>query len=316
MRYTDNVNKFLWHFLIPIFFLFFLSIRIYDYFNYNDSNLANINITEKLILNTASTEQLDGVILGGSNSLFSLSAEFFSEETKLNWRNLSLILEGYSDKNYWKFVSAAIPGNKREQLSFVIYSSVSPLRFDDILLRKNNSYDLVGKDFSFSLVPKLSLAMFLKKIIIERPEKNEGKVIPNNYGDLNFSNTKCSLDSKSLTFERNLNALEVNSWVMSQLDKLHELFPNATVYFVVPSQFSGSHYNSKRSDNSDKLLYESVQNYKETHNSKTFFIRQKEFPSIDMMCNAVNHANEKGRAWRSKNLMKAIQTADPSLSKI
>jgi len=306
MRYTGSVNKVLWNFVIPTLFALFLFSRAYDFFNFDDGNRKKI--ADQLTRDVALAEVLDGVILGGSNARFGLSAKFFSEQTRSQWHNLSLLNEAFSDENYWQYIDSAIPSQeKRASVSIVVYSSLAPLRYSWIDDRVGVLHGLEG-DNSFSLVPQRSFASKIKEFFLANAllDQNAAYPLPTLHGDFDFQRFNCRLDANGIVFERNLNRERIHQWINNQLTQLQKLFPNALIYFVVPSQYYGAKFQPAVSQQSDELLLDSVKSFNESYKRNVYFVRQPNFPSMEMLCNGMHHANEEGRLWRSKNLLDTI----------
>ena len=104
MLYTGNVNRLLFWIFVPLILFSFISFRIIEWHIYNDGGRKEI--ANQHSLNLRNFKDINCIILGGSNSFFSLSAEQMSRNDKFNCYNLSLINEGYSDESYFLIKSA------------------------------------------------------------------------------------------------------------------------------------------------------------------------------------------------------------------
>ena len=102
MLYMDNVNRLVFWVLIPLVILFYIAFRLVEWHFWDDSGPQLI--AERHSVNLRKSDDLDCLILGGSNSIFSLSAEQISNESDLTCYNLSLSNEGFSDGAYFNFI--------------------------------------------------------------------------------------------------------------------------------------------------------------------------------------------------------------------
>lgn len=294
MQYTANVNKITFWFILPFLFLLYFSYLMFDYFKSDNSNIDKILHQNKN--NTMNKDNIHGVILGGSNAFFGLSAEILKKESGNEWLNLSLLNEGYSDENYWDFIGETLSEKQRLSISKVIYSSITPLiSKDDYQKRIDSNQDLVGKK-PIGLLPSISL--------ISRLKGNNNTVvypIQNSYGDFNFSEFECKFSNKP-NHKPNINDEEIKLWVENQILKLESYFPNATIYFVIPSQFYTSDFNKKEILTLNKKIKIYIDQHNKKYQSKIIFIPQEDLPDRNFICDYLHHPNEEGRMWRTKNL--------------
>ena len=82
--------------LVPLYFLYVIYDRTII-----DDNLLNYSIIDQHENNlNESRNNIDTLIVGGSNAFYGLSAEQMTKEIDMNVYNLSLAYEGYSLNNY------------------------------------------------------------------------------------------------------------------------------------------------------------------------------------------------------------------------
>jgi len=302
LQYTGSVNRFLWNYCLPILALFYVLFLAFDYYHLENNSDGIIN---KKIKNITEAKGIDGVILGGSNAFFSLSAELLTIDSERKWLNLSLLSEGNSDKNYWLFIQSSLNESQRSKVTDVVYSSVTPLRYEHISDRKRSKLNLLGEKNFIGTLPTKSIGYYLKKIYIDRDLilKKISYPLPNNYGDFDFSSFECQMEDSVIQFERNLNEKDVSDWVNSQLSNLIILFPKSNLYFVVPSEFYGDSLDNNKVNQSDKILRDSVKYFNKINNKKVFFIRQESFSPSSLVCDSPFHASSDGRIWRTHDLV-------------
>ena len=106
MLYMGSVNRTLFWVIIPLILFLYISIRIFEWQSFDDGN--RLSIANEHYQNTKVEKKINCLILGGSNAVFSLSAEQMSRRDELNCYNLSLINEGFSFPAYWNFIRILI----------------------------------------------------------------------------------------------------------------------------------------------------------------------------------------------------------------
>ena len=145
LQYTGSGNKILWYFVVPFLIFFYIIFLFWADSDFKYHNTASL-VAEKKRVSLASIESVGGIILGGSNAFYGLRASTLSQFSELRWANLALPAEGYSDENYWNFISGSLSNEQRLEVSNVIYSSATPFssRFRD-----SKSLDLGGKKKTF-----------------------------------------------------------------------------------------------------------------------------------------------------------------------
>jgi hypothetical protein len=240
--------------------------------------------------------RINALLLGGSNVMYSLSATFLSSMTSLNWYNLGLVNEAYNDSNYWTFIKETLSKNNRKSIRLVVYSSLQPLRSGSISRRSERVSALDGNR-PMGWLPNRSLASRLYYLSIEKPL---GDPLPIVKGDLRFDEKVCRQDYKD-GFERETNLPLLERWSKSQLRKIKALFPNARIVFVVPSEYYGDTYNRELDLRVMASLEASV--VPSLAKQRISFYVQPAFPSKDLTCDERPHSNEKGRRWRTEDLL-------------
>lgn len=304
MLYTANVNRFLFWLGIPLILCFFVIFRLFESQNISDG--GRLSIANQHHINITFNDEINCLILGGSNSFFSLSAEQMSNYTEFNCYNLSLLNEGYSFYSYWNFINS-LPFDKNN-IKHIFYSSIIPIKNDKYYYDKvKNAESGIGieGDQSFSLIDR-SLASYLYNLFIGKGffDAIHSYPLPNNYGDFDFLKFKqCEYSSSSNTFGslywQDINLLK--GWVNSQLNEIKSLFPKANLYFLLPSVlFKEKSFNFD--NNAVNTVKSAVSNFDNSPN-KTMFIVQPAYSDVSVICDAPHHANSIGRAIRTRNLI-------------
>ena len=123
-------------------FIVYLSFRVIEWTLFDDGNRTEI--AKKILADMAAEPGINCLILGGSNSVFGISAKQISEVLNFKCYNLSMLNQGYSSSAYWSFVEDALDGNEK-QIKYVIYSSIMPYRdikyFNEKQIAEKNKVD-------------------------------------------------------------------------------------------------------------------------------------------------------------------------------
>ena len=300
----DNVNKIILWIILPFLFLLYFSYLIFDY--YQSSNNGAPEIVNQHKNNTLHNSNINSVILGGSNAFFGLSAEMLTKESGDNWLNLSIINEGYSDKNYWKFINNTLSKEQRLSVKTVVYSSIVPFQTQINFQNRFDSSIQIDGSFGFDILPKMSLAAYLKKHVVNN-ENNENKFpIPNSFGDFDFDKFKCTLPDEKDNYPADIDNKELSIWLKNQLNELKQYFPKSTIYFIFPSQFYNKDYDKNKIKKLSKFTDKYIDKYNKDYESKFIFINQPEIPNKNLICDDFHHPNKAGRIWRTNNLINHI----------
>ena len=303
MLYTANVNRVLFWLVIPLILCSFVIFKLVESQNISDG--GRLSIANQHHTNITSNVEINCLILGGSNSVFSLSAEQISNNTEFNCYNLSLLNEGHSFYAYWNFIKS-LPFDK-DNIKHIFYSSIMPIQNDKYYYSKvKNAESGLGieGDQAFRLLGR-SVASYLNNLFKGKDLFESGSYpLPNKYGDFDFSKFKqCEYSSSSNTFGslywQDINLL--SGWVNSQLNEMNSLFPKANIYFLVPSVlFKENFFNF---DNKAVKTVESVVLNFDNSPNKTMFIVQPAFNDVSVICDGPHHANSIGREIRTRNLI-------------
>lgn len=261
------------------------------------------------IANMQSAKNTDGLLVGGSNVFFSLSAKDLTSKTNLKWLNVAIPSEGHSNSNYWSFIERNLSNDSRREIKTIIYSPVSVMAESiKILDRFDNNKNIIGDELTYSfsnlVKPSKSLAFYVKAWL-----KNEDSIKirrSNSFGDLDFSTVKCDADRVELEFKRSTDQEIIKKFINAQLDDIYRLFPNADVYFIVPSMFYGEFIDVESNNLSDTYVEEAVSENNKKYSRATKLLVNQLYPSKSYICDGMHHANPKGRKWRTEHLIEQI----------
>lgn len=306
MLYMGNVNRILFWLVIPLILFSFLIFRLAVWQNLPDG--GRLSIANQHHTNITSNVEINCLILGGSNSVFSLSAEQISNNTEFNCYNLSLLNEGYSFYAYWNFIKS-LPFDKNN-IKHIFYSSVLPTQNDKYYYSKvKNAESAIGitGDHSFRLVDR-SLASHLANLLKGKDffEAPKYYPLPNKYGDFNFSKyNNCGYNNVGNEYGslywQDIKLL--TKWTDSQLNEMKSLFINANLYFLLPSVLYGEKHNDFEFSKTIKEIESVILNFDNLPN-KTKLIVQPAYNDLQVICDAPHHANSIGREIRTRDLIK------------
>ena len=159
MLYMGSVNRLIFWVLIPLLLISYPAFRVLEWRMLDDGRRSLI--AEHHAVNLGNRNDINCLILGGSNAVFSLSAEQMSTESGLKCYNLSLLNEGYSDRAYFDFINS-MPID-RMKITSVFYSSLYPLgsKYFAERIQKNEDKIGISGERDFQLLGR-SLASYLK----------------------------------------------------------------------------------------------------------------------------------------------------------
>jgi len=243
-----------------------------------------------------------GLLLGGSNVVYSLSASHLSDLTEYSWYNLGLSSEAFNDDNYWNYVSSTLTAEQRLNIELVVYSPISFVRNGHLSSRANDDSDPWGNR-KLSWVPNKALAARIKNIL-KGPKEQWKYPVPTTRGDFDFDKKNC-IPNYQENFEREMNWKQIQTWLNSQVSSISEIFPNAAVVLLVPSEFYGEAYDIETDRSYIVMLKDLIQS---NFGSNVSFLAQPPFAEKRFTCDGRHHANSIGRTWRTSNLAEFVNS--------
>ena len=299
MLYTGNVNRIIFWVLIPIILLFYIAFRVLEWHLWDNEGLKLV--AEQHAINLGKRDDIDCLILGGSNAIFSLSAEQISKESDLTCYNLSLAKEGFSDGAYFDFILNL--SFEKKEIKKIIYSPIFPLSRELFAerLEYNQLKINISGDMGFKFVGR-SLAAYAREAMQGKPLFQSRRFpLPVSSGDFNFieyDNCKPEkIDDQWYPVTINQ---DFKQWLQNNLMTIKNLFPNANISFVLPSTLRSKISGGRFSTFSNSLQSEVV---KQSVN----YIEQSPFTDISILCDGTHHANSIGRKIRTSELLFLLQ---------
>jgi hypothetical protein len=302
MRFMANVNRLINLIVIPFVigaYGVFLSIE------HKRINMSDIE-WKHLLQSLETTGRVGGVIFGGSNAYYSLSAESLTNSIGVKWVNASVTNEADHVNLYNGFIQDLSARIERTKVEYVVYSSVQPYSIGQVA-------QSTGKLWGDGIKPKVSLLAYAGRFVerrITEPEQSKywEKVFSRNrFGDLVLDKAWCAVSSerKQVDHGREQQAISANFLVEKAIFFGAE-FPNAGILIVLPSGYYG-HVTFD-----DSMFEEDLRNrvYKalieKRFKSKFTIIFQPPYSSITQVCDSPWHGNEDGRHWRTQNLIASM----------
>src|SRR5437867_5956397 len=108
--------------------LFAVAYAVFVWINHNDSDIFIPDIKRHIENIQNGGGSVDGLVFGGSNAYYGLSAESISYYTGVKWYNASMIDEMGSVNRYKSFIQDLSARLDRTKVKYVVYSSVLPYR--------------------------------------------------------------------------------------------------------------------------------------------------------------------------------------------
>ena len=278
---------------VTLFFIY-SGLLYYDFYFFDDNGKGDIIEQHKTNLQSLQDNkiQITGLILGGSNAVFGLSAEQISKNLEHDYfYNLALLNQGYSSNNYLLFL--------KEMASIIDLDSVRIILFSDLHFYLNkpqeieNNLNIVGRA-SLSFFPQKSLLSYIGNI--SNTERRIYSLNKKLYGDFDFNKFNCD-DA----FHRGSERGDIFSLIRQSTNyqnKISELFPKAKIYFVVPTLYSENVkvYGDYLSELQTRYEKENLDLIIQTRSS-----------DLDIFCDTEHHPNFEGRIIRTAEILKIIR---------
>jgi hypothetical protein len=291
------------------FGMIYLGYLAWDHSTWSDSGRAEI--INQHYKNIAKLEEdkinIDSIILGGSNSFFSLSASQLTYGTNVNWYNASIMNEGFKDSHNQLFIKDLFKNHKSD-IKNIYYSSIYFYKTGVIKNRQIREFSILGKT-NFNFKPNISLLAFFDSLFTSTSKTNKPYPLQTNYGDWNFKNYDCGVFPRNdIVFERENIDVAANA-IYLNIKFFLQHFESANFNIVFPSEYYDNS-NYQRKINYDEQLIQKIKYLIDTKRqfdlSKVNFLIQPPFNQESMMCDAKGHANEVGRKWRTNNLKNLV----------
>jgi hypothetical protein len=248
---------------------------------------------------------IDGLIVGGSNAVYSLSAERMSELSGGSWFNASLPAEGFSMDNQTAFLDDVVNSVDAEMVKTVIISSVKHWRFGHI-------DDFTKGGLGFDGV-KATPFWLPHQPLWKLNDQGSAKIFPNliaGRGDLIHEATDLCVGARPGVQPKWASNREIDVMLQSWLPVIHSRFPQAAIVVTIPSRYLRevpdpipardyvgrlqSRINAWISAHPESLGVQIYTNFEPVYTDPT------------IVCGRGPHFNAEGRALRTEALYKSM----------
>jgi hypothetical protein len=261
--------------------------------------------------NVKNSGSVDAVVFGGSNAAYSISAEYLSYSTGLNWYNASLDAELWFIDNYKNFVRELSARIDRTKVRYVVYSSVLPYLTGII------DYEAKRRVKGEGIKPSGSVLRSIVQYISERlgpvsrrsQHNSLGDIVlerqRNSFGDIVFQSVKCAT-MKELLHQREDENTSAD-FLVDEAIFFASVFPNTSILIVLPSEYYGvGSFDDSIFEQNLRTKFYGLLRQKYHFEGMVKIIFQPPYSSITQVCDSQSHPNEDARVWRTQNLIESI----------
>jgi hypothetical protein len=288
-----NANRFINMGAIP---LVIVAYAVFLWIDHNPDRYPDIKVHMQNIKNIGA---VDGLVFGGSNAVYSLSAESLNYFTGIKWYNASVRAELDNIKRHKNFIKDFSARMDRMKVKYVVYSSLLPYEINEIAAVKSDKFNSEKKIKGLGIKPKKSVLAYIK-------DRNKDPQ-RNSYGDLVFDDrVKCHFFEDRAPHEREDIDIAVD-FLVDMASFFTSVFPYASIQIVLPSEYYGLSFDDSIFEQTLRTKFYGSLPEKYLTNSMVKIIFQPPYSSIAQVCFTGAHANEDGRLWRTRNLIEFIR---------
>jgi hypothetical protein len=285
-----NANRFINTFAILLVMVAYAVFLWIDHNHNNQVDPANKDHVQSI----RKIGNIDGLVFGGSNAIYSLSAESLNYYTGIRWYNASVIQELWTIKRHKDFIRDLSARIDRTKVRYVVYSSIFPYWTGVIRSREN---------LGIRIKPKVSVLGYILQTSrnLKFPQRNR-------FGDVVFESVKCDFTAEyTVKHQREDENISVG-FLADYAIFFASLFPNASILIVLPSEYYGAlSFDDSIFEQSLRTKFYNILNGKYFKNTTVKIIFQPPYSSITQVCDEQYHANEGGRLWRTRNLIEFMR---------
>jgi hypothetical protein len=296
-------DKFYYPVLLGMIFLAYSFYVIFDHFQFNDHGVSQIIETRSDGMQY-SPEKIEGIIIGGSNAMWGISAKQLSNQTGIKFYNLSMHSNGVNYQNYFEYLEKSFQTKDANEVKYIFWSTIHAIHeppWNDF------DRDIAGRLRLSKMIPNKSLLGYTYAKLI-----NQEQIlfeVTKEFGDFDFKNFKCTLSDPKFLEVSDINRAYAGGYSMvnplilkPQLEIyrnfLIDFFPNAQIVFIIPATLHEVKYDSGRLKDLDFIM--------KGLNLKFHF--QEPMTDISNFCESDHHPNEIGRQKRTNDLALLFQS--------
>lgn len=246
---------------------------------------------------------VESVIVGGSNAVYSLSAERLSELSGETWFNAALPREGFTQENMTAFVDHFVNSIDADKISTVVVSSA-------------RHWHVGRRDRSEESAPKLGFdgvkaspfwlpSQSLWDLISGPPAKIFPTIISSQGDLLHDATDLCQPNLRKVASEWATDR-EIDVLLEFWLPLIHSRFPNAAMAITVPSRYSIDRSDPAASADYLERFQSRIDAWLKSHpdsaDIQVSTVLEKNFDDAALLCTTGGHYNATGRLLRTDAL--------------
>lgn len=276
-----------------IFFLIYLFYLIVDAKIYSQNSLEKKLFLSHIENFSNPNKVYQGVIVGGSNTLYGISSEAISKKLGINFINISIVGDAYNNSNFDKVLNKIFYNDKKlRELEYVIYSSI---KYFNQPPHTNSSKNEFGRNSNF-LLPSRSLVERLYNKVIRRDLNNAATIDISLFGDIKSYDYLCSdQDVDLVSFA--LNEDDLINFLIQKAKTLRANFKDQRIYLLIPPSYTDIEISKSFKDR----LLSKISEY------NIVVIEEPVIAHKKLYCNSPYHLNKTGRDIRTNNLIDILR---------
>lgn len=284
--------------IVLLIFIFYIIYLYYDYKLYEGPGYFATESHKDI----SKFKNVEGLIIGGSNSLYGLSAEQLSKKTNWRFYNLSIMYEGNTSDNYFNYIKKITNDSTRNKIKVILFSTIN---IYSNLIRHELKYDLNGKE-KYIIEPRIKILSFIKNIFIKPPNSSIFEITCSKfYGDLLFKGISNSFNPKDYYFKYPP-IHEILNLIICEKNRYSKLFPNSIFIIIAPTIYN------KEISIQNSYIHELNLELKKRNIT---LIYQQPFTNTSLMSDFFCHPNEIGRTIRTNQLIDSLRKVTHLLTK-
>jgi hypothetical protein len=243
---------------------------------------------------------VESVIVGGSNAVYSLSAERLSELSGETWFNAALPREGFSQENMEAFVDHFVTWVDSDKISTVVIASARHWHVE----RRDRSEES-APELGFDGIEKSPFWLPSRSLwdLLSEPPAKIFPTIISSHGDLIHDATDlCQPNLRAVKTEWATDR-EIDSLLESWLPLIQSRFPNATVVITIPSRYTVERADPAASGDYLERLQSRIDAWIAAHPESAGIqvstLREKDYDDPSLVCTTGGHYNATGRSLRT-----------------
>src|SRR5262245_10216120 len=282
-----SANRFIQMGAIP------LVILAYAVFLWIDRNQNRDPYVKFHMQNIKNIGGVDGLVFGGSNAIYGLSAESLSYFTGVKWYNASVFAELGNINQHKSFIKDLSARIDRMKVRSVVYSSLMPYEIGKIAAVESDKSE---KEMEGPRIkPHNSILAYVKHRIMARDSYKAPQ--RNSYGDLVFDDMECNIYHAEPHVRESIDIAV--DFLVEMTIFFTSVFPYASIQIVLPPEYSGDSFDDSIFEQRLREKFFGFLREKSLTNSRVKIIFQPPYPSITQVCDRPYHANGNGRLWRT-----------------